>query len=127
MYEIDDLERVVASHREARRQEAAQGELLIEREWVRFEWWLNSLEVVPTIVDMRQQVVEIREAELDRALGCLQDLDPAQQEVVQALAHGITNKVLHHPTAGLKRQSADRDDHMYVNALRRLFGLRDDD
>ena len=62
-----------------------------------------------------------------RLLRRLQDLDPAQQEVVRALANGITNKVLHHPTTELKRQSANRDGHMYVNALRRLFGLRDED
>jgi glutamyl-tRNA reductase len=126
LYDIDDLEGVVASHREARQQEAAQAELLVEREVASFQRWLNSLEVVPTIVDLRRQVEEIREAELEKALSRLQELDPAQQEVVRALAHGITNKVLHHPTTELKRQSANRDGHMYVNALRRLFGLRDD-
>jgi glutamyl-tRNA reductase len=127
LYDIDDLEGVVASHREARQQEAAQAELLVEREVASFQRWLNSLEVVPTIVDLRRQVEEIRETELEKAISRLQDLDPAQQEVVRALAHGITNKVLHHPTTELKRQSANRDGHMYVNALRRLFGLRDDE
>jgi glutamyl-tRNA reductase len=127
LYDIDDLEGVVASHREARQHEAAQAELLVEREVASFQRWMNSLEVVPTIVDLRRQVEEIRKAELEKAMSRLQDLDPAQQEVVRALANGIVNKVLHHPTTELKRQSANRDGHMYVNALRRLFGLRDDE
>lgn len=127
LYDIDDLEGVVACHREAREREAAQAELLIEREVVSFERWLKSLEVVPTLVTLRRRVEEIREGELEKALSRLPELDPAQQEVVRALAHGIINKILHHPTTELKRQSVNRDGLLYVNALRRLFGLHDED
>ncbi len=127
LYDIDDLEGVVAAHREERQREAAQAELLIEREVASFQRWLKSLEVVPTIVTLRRRVEEIREIELEKALSRLQELDPAQQEVVRALAHAITNKILHHPTTELKRQSVNRDGLIYVNALRRLFGLQDDD
>lgn len=127
LYDIDDLEGVVAAHRQARQQEAAQAELLIEREVVSFLRWLQSLEVVPTIVTLRRRLEEIREAELERALGRLPDLSPAQQEVVRTLAQGIVNKILHHPTAELKRQSVSRDGLLYVSALRRLFGLHDED
>ncbi len=127
LYDIDDLEGVVTTHRQARQQEAAQAELLIEREVVSFQRWLQSLEVVPTIVTLRRRLEEIREAELERALGRLPDLTPAQQEVVRTLAQGIVNKILHHPTAELKRQSVSRDGLLYVSALRRLFGLHDED
>ena len=127
LYDIDDLEGVVAAHREERQREAAQAELLIEREVASFQRWLKSLEVVPTIVTLRRRVEEIREIELEKALSRLQELDPAQQEVVRALAHAITNKILHHPTTELKRQSVNRDGLIYVNALRRLFGLQDED
>lgn len=127
LYDIDDLEGVVAAHRQAREQEAAQAELLIEREVASFQRWLQSLEVVPTIVTLRRRLEEIREAELAKALGRLPDLSPAQQEVVKTLAQGIINKILHHPTTELKRQSVNRDGLLYVSALRRLFGLRDND
>jgi len=127
LYDIDDLEGVVASHRKARQREAAQAELLIEREVASFQRWLKSLDVVPTIVTLRRRIEEIRETELEKALSRLPELDQAQQEVVRALAHGIINKILHYPTTELKRQSINRDGLLYVNALRRLFGLRDED
>ncbi|MCZ6478999.1 MAG: glutamyl-tRNA reductase [Candidatus Methylomirabilales bacterium] len=127
LYDIDDLEGVVASHRQDREREAAQAELLIEREVASFQRWLKSLEVVPTIVTLRRRLEEIREMELEKALSRLQDLGPAQQEVVRTLAHGIINKILHHPTTELKRQSVNRDGLLYVSALRRLFGLQDED
>ena len=117
----------MASHREARELEAAQAELLIEREVTSFQRWLKSLDVVPTIVTLRRQAEEIREAELEKALSRLPELDPAQQDVVRALAHGIINKILHYPTTELKRQSINRDGLLYVNVLRRLFGLHDED
>ncbi|MFQ5847164.1 MAG: glutamyl-tRNA reductase [Candidatus Methylomirabilales bacterium] len=127
LYDIDDLEGVVTAHRAARQREAQQAELLIEREVASFQRWLQSLAVVPTLVTLRRQLEAIREAELAKALGRLPDLTPAEQEVVRSLAHGIINKILHHPTTELKRQSADRESHLYVSALRRLFGLHDDD
>lgn len=127
LYDIDDLEGVVASHRKARELEAAQAELLIEREVASFQRWLKSLDVVPTIVTLRRRVEEIRETELEKALSRLPKLDPEQQEIVRALAHGIINKILHYPTTELKRQSINRDGLLYVNVLRRLFGLRDED
>jgi glutamyl-tRNA reductase len=127
LYDIDDLVGVVASHRQDREREAAQAELLIEREVASFQRWLKSLEVVPTIVTLRRRLEEIREMELEKALSRLQDLDPAQQEVVRTLAHGIINKILHHPTTELKRQSVNRDGLLYVSALRRLFGLQEED
>lgn len=127
LYDIDDLEGVVAAHRLAREREAAQAEVLIEREVASFLRWLKSLEVVPTLVTLRRHLEEIREAELARALSRLPELTPAQQDVVRTLAHGIINKVLHHPTTELKRQSVNRDGLLYVSALRRLFGLQDQD
>jgi glutamyl-tRNA reductase len=100
---------------------------LIDREVASFLRWLKSLEVVPTLVMLRRHLEEIREAELAKALSRLPGLTPAQQDVVRTLAHGIINKVLHHPTTELKRQSVNRDGLLYVSALRRLFGLQDAD
>jgi glutamyl-tRNA reductase len=125
LYDIDDLEGVVAANRQARERESAQAELLIEREVATFFRWVKSLEVVPTLVTLRRHLEEIREMELASALSRLPELTPAQQEVVRSLANGIVNKILHHPTTELKRQSVDRDGLLYVSALRRLFGLHD--
>lgn len=126
LYDIDDLDGVVEANRQERQREAERAELIIDREIGRFMQWLQSLDVVPTLVTFRQRMEDIREAELEKALTRLQDLTPNQQEVVRGLAHNLVNKILHHPTTELKRQSANRDGHVYVRALRRLFGLRDE-
>ena len=127
LYDIDDLQGVAEANLKERQREAELAELIIDREVGNFLRWLKSLEVVPTIVTLRRRLEEIRETELEKAMARLQDLTPGQQEVVRTLAHSIINKILHHPTTELKRQSVHRDRHLYVNALRRLFGLQDED
>lgn len=126
LYDIDDLEGVVAAHRADRAREADRAALIIEREVVGYLRWLQNLEVVPTIVTLRERLETIREAELTRALARLPQLSHEEQEVIRAMSRAIINKVLHQPTTELKRQWAHRDGRLYVNVLRRLFGLQDE-
>jgi glutamyl-tRNA reductase len=87
--------------------------------------WLRSLDVVPTIVSLRQRVEEIRGTELQKALGRMGDLTPEQREVITAMSHTMVNKILHQPMTELKRRAALQDGHLYTSVLRRLFGLEE--
>jgi len=69
----------------------------------------------------RDMAESIRELELQRALRALARGDDPQQIVAQ-LARGITNKLIHAPTAGLKRASAEGRQDLLAGA-RRLLGL----
>ncbi|MEK7366385.1 MAG: glutamyl-tRNA reductase [candidate division NC10 bacterium] len=125
LYDIDDLEAVAAANRKVREKETTFAEAIVEREVEAFTQWLRSLDVVPTIQTLREKVEAIRDQELGKALHRLADLKPEQQAVVRQLAQGIVNKILHHPMIELKRQSARRDGHVTISALRRLFGLEE--
>lgn len=125
LYDIDDLEAVAAANRKAREKETTFAEAIVEREVEAFTQWLRGLDVVPTIQTLREKVEAIRDQELGKALHRLADLTPEQQAVVRQLAQGIVNKILHHPMIELKRQSARRDGHVTISALRRLFGLEE--
>ncbi|MBI4391184.1 MAG: glutamyl-tRNA reductase, partial [candidate division NC10 bacterium] len=126
LYDIDDLEAVAAANRKLREEEAVVAEGIVEREAEAFTRWLRSLEVVPTIQTLRERVEAMRDQELGRALHRLSDLTPEQQAIIRQLAHSIVNKILHHPMIELKRQSARRDGHITISALRRLFGLEEE-
>src|SRR5205823_6021783 len=67
LYDIDDLESVVASSLAGRRREAARAEAIVAEEAERFREWLASREVVPAIASLRAWAEEIRAAELERA------------------------------------------------------------
>ncbi|HEX9125028.1 MAG TPA: glutamyl-tRNA reductase, partial [Methylomirabilota bacterium] len=84
---------------------------------------LKDLEVVPTIVSLREKLEEIRRAELERALGRLPGADEATRQALDALSQGIVNKVLHAPTVKLRDSSRAGHGRRWVEVISELFGL----
>jgi len=123
LYNIDDLQAVVDGNRAERWREAERAEEIIERETQRFLGWLQSLEVVPTIVQMQQKLEAIRTEELHKTLTTLAHLSPEEKEAIAVLSRAIVNKVLHEPMTELRRQSTLQSGPLYVTVLRRLFGM----
>jgi len=126
LYDIDDLESVVAASLAGRRREAARAEAIVAEEGERFRGWLASREVVPAIASLRAWAEEIRAAELERARGRL-GLSESQHAAVESVTAQIVNKLLHLPTVRLKEAAAGADGGSYAEAVRHLFDLGDDD
>jgi len=123
LYDIDDLEGVVAGNRGARAREAAKAETIVDAEVDAFWRWFTGLDVVPTIVALREQMETIRRQELERGLAALGPVDERQREAIERLTQAIVNKVLHAPVTVLRRHQADAAEAFYVEAVRRLFRL----
>ena len=123
LYDIDDLESVVAASIAGRRREAARAEAIVAEEAERFREWQASREVVPAIASLRAWAEEIRAAELERTRG---RLSGEQQEVVDSITARLVDKLLHLPTVRLKEAAAGADGGSYAQAVRHLFGLGDD-
>jgi glutamyl-tRNA reductase len=126
LYDIDDLESVVAASLAGRRREAGRAEAIVAEEADRFRDWQASREVVPAIASLRAWAEEIRVAELDRARGRL-GLSESQHAAVESVTAQIVNKLLHLPTVRLKEAAAGAEGGGYAQAVRHLFGLGDDD
>ena len=54
LFDVDDLDGVVAENRGARASEAVRAEAIVEAEVESFWTWLQGLDVVPTIVALRE-------------------------------------------------------------------------
>ena len=65
----------------------------------------------------------MRQSEVDRLRSRLQDLDPRQQEAIEALTRGILAKLLHEPTVRLKDAAGSPRGERLAEALRALFDL----
>jgi glutamyl-tRNA reductase len=122
VYDIDDLEGVIADNRGARAREAAKAELIVEAEVDVFWRWFTSLDVVPTIVALRDKMEAVRRQELERTVGALA-VDPRQLALIERLTQAIVNKIMHGPVTTLRRHRADPAEAFYVDAARRLFRL----
>jgi glutamyl-tRNA reductase len=123
VYDIDDLGQVVESNKKQREREAIWAEEIIQQEVQKAMRRLASREVVPTIVALEQRLEAIRENELERFHGRLGDLTPQQREAVDALTHGILNKILHGPITELKSGVGRPEQSSLVSLVRKMFGV----
>jgi len=121
LYDIDDLEGVIADNRGARAREALKAEALIEAEVEAFWRWFEGLDVVPTIVELRDKVEAIRRAEVDRHLAGMEPMDARLREAIERLTNAIVNKILHAPVTALRAHRPG--DPLSVEAARQLFCL----
>jgi glutamyl-tRNA reductase len=121
LFDIDDLEKVVAHNRKGRDAEAQSAERIVEAETAQFVAWQRSQGVVPTIKELRERFMTVASAEAERALAALGGrLDADGQKLVRQMAEGIVAKLLHTPLMALK---TDEEAEVLVAATRRLFAL----
>jgi glutamyl-tRNA reductase len=121
LYDIDDLQAVVAETLAGRRREAERAEAIVTAEAERFREWQASLQVVPAITSLRARAEEIRAAELERA-----KLTDAERRAAESVTAAVLNKLLHLPTIRMKQAAAAADGVIYADAVRHLFGLEDE-
>jgi glutamyl-tRNA reductase len=128
LYDIDDLEKVVASNLAERGKAADQAGKIVEHEVGQFEHWLRSQGVVPTIRALREKFASIADAEVQKVLDQLarKEHSPQQQrETIQRLVQLVVNKLLHQPTTALREARGD-EATMRAEVLCDLFGLDPD-
>jgi glutamyl-tRNA reductase len=123
-YDIDDLRSVVESNLRERQREAHRAEALVTREVAQFAARLRDLEVVPTILSLREKLETIRRAEVDKALGRLAKADDETRQVLEALSQSIINKILHAPMVKLRDSSRTGHGPRWIESISELFGLR---
>ncbi|MCP4664961.1 MAG: glutamyl-tRNA reductase [Deltaproteobacteria bacterium] len=123
VYDIDDLKGVIELNMEQRQQEAVKAERIVREEAYKFEKWLKTLAVVPTIVSLREKAQEIIVSEMKKSGSALGDLTPAQKKAVETLARSIAEKVLNDPILFLKGRADRPTLSNYLDVTRRLFSL----
>jgi glutamyl-tRNA reductase len=119
LYDMDDLQRAVARNMDAREAEAAEALVLVREEVARFQDWMASLDVVPTISALRRRADEVVEQVLRENESRWETLSPADRERVEVMARAVVSRLLHEPTVRLK----DRSSYHYLHTIRELFGL----
>jgi glutamyl-tRNA reductase len=122
-YDIDDLKQVVDSNIRERLREAQRAEALVEREVAKFKARLGDVEVIPTIVSLRERLEEIRRGEVTKTLARLPDATPEMRAAIEALSAAIVNKVLHAPITKLRESSRAGSHRSWLEVVHELFGL----
>jgi glutamyl-tRNA reductase len=123
LYDMDDLQAEVARNMSVREAEAEDALVIVREEVARFEQWLGSLDVVPTISALRRRGDEIVEQVLRENESRWESLSEADRERVATLASAVVSRLLHEPTRMLRDAAGEGSSYRYVHALHELFGL----
>ncbi|MBL8523152.1 MAG: glutamyl-tRNA reductase [Betaproteobacteria bacterium] len=119
LYTLDALGKVIQQNTERREAAVQEADAIIERRTVEYMQWLGSRASVPVIQQLRGKADHYRQIELDRAAKMLaRGDDPVK--VMEQLAHGLTNKFLHHPLAALNRSTGSEREALAA-ALAKLY------
>jgi len=125
LYSVDDLSDVINENRRSRQDAAAKADSIVQQGVALYLRELRALDSVATIRAYRQKSEEIRDQELSKALLSLQNgADP--ESVLGQLARGLTNKLLHTPTARLK-QAGEAGNSQIIDLTHELFDLQGQD
>jgi glutamyl-tRNA reductase len=119
LYDIDDLGKVALESRGDREREALRAEPLIELEVDSFMRWLERLELVPAIKDIRSSIEQLREGELQRHRAWLAGLPAGERVRVELLTRSLVNKLLHRVLSGLRNNQSPPADSAHAAAIAR--------
>ncbi len=119
LYTVDDLSAVVQTAGEKRQAAVAQAEAIIESGVQNFVHWLDQRATVPLIRSLNAQAEQWRQHELARARKLLARGD-SPDEALEALARGLTQKMLHGAMAELHNADPQQRAQM-IDAVTRLF------
>jgi glutamyl-tRNA reductase len=125
LYDIDDLQEVVARNLSTRAGEAPRAEEIVEEEIHRFARWLGQLDTLPTVSALREHGNALVEQVLAENAGRWESASPRDLARVEAVARAVMSRLLHEPTIRLRSFSHERG-HASLELVRELFGLRGD-
>ena len=121
LYTVDDLKDVIDEGVRSRQEAAKVAEVMIEEGLATYLEVERSLDAVGSIRDYRQRMEALRDVELELAMALLAKGEEPQL-VMQRLARGLTNKMMHAPTVQIKKASALGDEES-LGLLQTMFDL----
>jgi len=119
LYDIDDLGKVALESRDEREREALRAEPLVELEVDSFMRWLDGLELVPAIKDIRSSIEQLRAGELERHQAWLASLAPGERARIELMTRSLVNKLLHRVLSGLRNSRNEAPEGAYAAAIAR--------
>ena len=125
LYTVDDLQSVITENMKSRQTAADQAESMVEQEVGSFMDWLRAQGQLQLVCEYRAHNAELKEETLKKALKLLKNGKSAQ-DTLEFLAHTLTNKLSHTPTAAMNKAAHSGDTEL-LEAACKLLNLKKPD
>lgn len=125
LYDIDDLEGIVESNMEQRRQEALKIEAMIVQEMADFDQWFKTLGLSPVIRALQEKAAHVHEETMDSLFKKLPDLSEREVKVIRKLTKSIVNQMMHDPILRVKEMAAEKNGDEAIEMFTKIFALEE--
>lgn len=129
LYNIDDLQQVVAATQSQRAQAVADARAIVERHVAEFAAAQRAREVGPLIDRLYRRSHRLAQEEIARVVNKLPGLSPDDRLLLENMGRRIVNKLLHDPVDAVRNPAGGTQASTVsdVSALERLFNLSETD
>ena len=129
LYNVDDLQQVVANTLAQRKGAIEAARAIVTRQVEEFAAWHRQREMGPIIDRLYRRYHRLAKEELDRTLNKLPALTPADRSNLEEMTRRLVNKLLHSPIRTLRTSEGQHTGLTYLHAMEKLFDLgeRDDE
>jgi glutamyl-tRNA reductase len=123
VYNIDSLQEAVEEALRGRESQLPRVRAICAETARDFRTWAASLELLPTMLELRDRAEAIRQREYDQALHDMGQLNAKQQKQLHLLTKRLVQGLIDAPISRLRAKACDGDGLAYLAAMRELFGL----
>ena len=123
LYDIDQLQANLEESLAKRQAEVPLVKTIIEEEVDRFISYMDSLDMLPLISDLRQRAELIRQEEVRRTLRRMPNLGEDERKRIEAMSLALVKKLMEAPTSQLRAAATQPQAPEYATIARSLFGL----
>jgi glutamyl-tRNA reductase len=124
LYDVDDLAGVVNANIKERENQARHAEAIIAEEVENMVARLRIEGVTPTIVNLREQLEQIRSGEVARLFRGTPDFTSEQQKRIEAMTQSMINKIAHGPISELRHLATEPEGDHAIDVIRKVFHLQ---
>ncbi len=126
LYDIDDLEGVIAVNLQERQKEAEKVGVIIGEELGAFKMWLNQQEAIPLIQKLREKAMEAQSSLMQSLVNKVPNLSEKELHTVNKLTNAMINQLIHEPIKQVKEMAGEQEADLYLEAFSRIFGLEEE-
>jgi glutamyl-tRNA reductase len=124
LFDIDDLESVVEANLRERQHEAHAAEAIIESEVLQFLNTLRSLDIGPSILEVKELIAQLALGEFKRNRKRMGNLNAEQEAAIQEiLIPALVNKLCHPVIVHLRHAAQSGEPAEVLNELRKMIRL----
>ena len=125
IYYIDDLKEISKNNHALRKEQALIAADIVKRYKEDFLKWLQALEVEPVIKQMRLDILNIVEQEVNRVIK--KGYIPKEYKSnLEHMAVQLFDKFLHNPTKKMRKLSKESEGTVAINAIKEIFDINTD-